>query len=102
MNLLICGGYNWITYNIIENALNKSKIKKIVIYDNFELMVSKFSSIFINFCQSMLEEYKHLYDDIIYVIPGDCKDKNKLQEIYNNFNINIVINVIKYNYNKSI
>ena len=102
MNLLICGGYNWITYNIIENALKRNKIKKIVIYDNFEFMSSKFSSIFINECQSMLEEYKHLYDDIIYVIPGDCKDKNKLQEIYNNFNINIVINNIKYNYNKSI
>ena len=38
-----------------------------------------FSSIFVNECQFMLEEYKHLYDEFIYIINGDCRDKLKIR-----------------------
>ena len=75
MNILVCGGYNWLTYELINRLLNHTSIRSIVIYDNFDYMNSMFSSIFENKCQEKMESYKYLYNDFIHIINGDCKDK---------------------------
>ena len=101
MNILVCGGYNWLTYELINRLLNHTSIRSIVIYDNFDYMNSMFSSIFENKCQEKMESYKYLYNDFIHIINGDCKDKDKLDRIYKDYKISCVLNNIKYNYRKT-
>lgn len=99
MNLLICGGYNWLSYEIIKKYINQ--VNKIIIIDKFDFLNSDNASIFENNIQCKIEEYKHLFNDIIFIYNLNLKDKYKLDEIFNYHKINMVINNIKYNYNKN-
>jgi hypothetical protein len=90
-DLIFYGGLNWLGYAIFDEIVKSNKIIKFIIIDNFSNYLDK-DNIKIKF-----DNYKHLYNVDLFLYNINIKDKDKLKDIYNQFNINYCIINIKYN-----
>lgn len=90
-DLLIYGGFNWLGYELINYFVSKRQIRHFIIIDNFSYFLDKDN------IKNKLDEYRHLYNENIYLYNINIKDKEDIQDVYKKFNIKYVVNNIKYN-----
>ena len=92
-NVLIYGGYNWFGYEIINTLLRENSFTHFIIVDSFQNHFWK------SHIKDKFDNYRHLYEEDIFLWSIDVKDRYKLEELYKAHNITHVINNIKYNTN---
>ena len=90
-DLLIYGGFNWVGYELINHFVSTKQIRHFIIIDNFSYLLDKDN------IKNKLDEYRHLYNENIYLYNINIKDKEDIQDVYEQFNIKYVVNNIKYN-----
>lgn len=93
MNILIIGGNNHLTNSFIDRLLILKLRFNVVVYDNNESLDNNRKN---KFCD--VEKYfGYLVNNEYTKVHGDIFDRNKILETCKTFNINYIINNIKYN-----
>ena len=90
MNILIIGGHGTISKCLIHQLLNKKINFKVICYDNNN-----------NNGKNLYDDYQYLEEDCVSFIYGDICDNQKIENIINENKINVIINGIKYNPERS-
>lgn len=92
-DILIFGGFDWLGYELTKLFIEKNIFSNIIIVDNFKNYLSKDNKV-----KSKFDEYAHLYNENIFIHTINIKDKSELEKIYKSYNIDSIINNIKFNY----
>lgn len=92
-DILIFGGFNWLGYELTKLFIEKNIFSNIIIVDNLNNYLSKDNRV-----KGKFDEYAHLYNENIFIHTINIKDKSELETIYKSYNIDTVINNIKFNY----
>lgn len=91
-DILIFGGFNWLGYELTKMFIEKNIFSNIIIVDNLENYLSKDNKI-----KRQFDNYRHLYDENIFMYNVNIKDKEALDKIYEKHHIKSVVNNIKFN-----
>ena len=92
MNILIIGGNNHISNVFIEKMLYLNIQFRIVIYDNNSSLNHKKKSLFCD----VKDYFEYLGEDLIQFVYGDITDTKKFVDTCRKYEINFIINNVKY------
>jgi hypothetical protein len=93
MNILILGGNNHLTNSFIDKLLTLKFNFKVVVYDNNESLDNNRKNMFCD----VDKYFGYLVNDEYIKVYGDIFERDKILETCQKFNINYIINNIKYN-----
>ena len=93
MNILILGGNNHLSNSFIDKLLTLRQNFRIIVYDNNESLDNELKN---NFC-NVDKYFGYLVNNEYTKVYGDIHDREKLLETCESYNINFIINNIKFN-----